>query len=256
MVLATPAPEAVEQQPYVASGDAARGAHLGGTHTRPLAIAHRAGNHLPLLYPAERLGVDFVEADLWLHRGRVEVRHLRTFGELPLPLLWDRWQLARGWGERLTLPELLSAADPRTTFMLDLKGVDGRLASQVRQTMAALAPGRPYATCSQSWDLLEEFRCHHHVLVMHSVGDERMLRRVRERLTWHDHHALSIDHRLLTAARVAELRHLAPTLLAWTVNDEARMRQLLEWGVSGIISDRLELLRTLVQAPALSPTAA
>jgi glycerophosphoryl diester phosphodiesterase len=37
-------------------------------------------------------------------------------------------------------------------------------------------------------------------------------------------------------------------LLAWTVNGEARMRQLLEWGVTGIISDRLELLEGLLQA--------
>jgi glycerophosphoryl diester phosphodiesterase len=225
---------------------------LGTSHSTigpplPLAVAHRAGNHLPLLYPAERLGVDLVEADLWLHRGRVEVRHFRTFGELPLPLLWDRWQLARGWGERLTLPELLSAAAPETSFMLDLKGADGRLAAQVRQTMTVIAPGRPYAVCSQSWDLLEDFRDDRDVLAIHSVGDERMLHTVRERLTWHDRHAVSIDHRLLTPARITALRRLAPMLLAWTVNGEARMRQLLEWGVTGIISDRLDLLKRLVQ---------
>jgi glycerophosphoryl diester phosphodiesterase len=215
-----------------------------------LAIAHRAGNHLPLLYAAERTGADLIEADLWSYRGRVEVRHLRTFGELPLPVLWDRWQLARGWGERLSLSELLAAAAPTTRFLLDLKGVDVRLASQVRRTMAALAPDRPYAVCSQSWELLEAFRGQELALVVHSVGDERMLRSIQERLTWHEHQAVGLDHRLLTAPRVADLRDLVPWLFAWTVNTESRMRQLVEWGVNGIISDRFEVLDALLKARA------
>jgi glycerophosphoryl diester phosphodiesterase len=212
----------------------------------PLAIAHRAGNHLALLQTAERSGADLVEADLWLHRGRVEVRHLRTFGELPVPVLWDRWQLARGWGERLTLPELLAAASPGTRFLLDLKGIDVRLASQVRRTMAALAPDRPYAVCSQSWELLEAFRGNELALIVHSVGDERMLRDIQERLTWHEHQAVGVDHRLLTAPRVTALRDLVPAVFAWTVNSESRMHELVDWGVNGIISDRLEVLESLL----------
>jgi hypothetical protein len=255
-VLATPAGELAEPPEHGPGAEAVAGLDLTLPPRWPLAIAHRAGNHLPLLYPAERLGVDLIEADLWLYHGRVEVRHLRTFGELPVPLLWDRWQIAPGWGGRLTLPELLDAASPRTRIMLDLKGIDVRLSSQVRQTMAALAPGRPYAVCSQSWELLDAFRGQPGVLVVYSVGDERMLRDIQERLTWHEHQAVGVDHRLLTAGRVETLRALVPAVLAWTVNSEGRMHQLVEWGVNGIISDQLDVLRAMLAertAGALEP---
>lgn len=247
-MLATPDGAVAEPRAGMTATAAAPPAAPHASPPWPLAVAHRAGNHLPLLHSAQRAGVDFVEADLWLHRGRVEVRHLRTFGELPVPLLWDRWQLARGWGERLTLPELLDAAVPGTRLMLDLKGVDARLASQVRQTMAALAPGRPYAVCSQSWKLLDAFQGRPEAFVVYSVGDERMLRDMRERLSWHEHQAVGVDHRILTAPRVAELRSLVSTVLAWTVNSESRMRELMGWGVNGIISDRVSVLEAVMRA--------
>ena len=57
-----------------------------------LAIAHRAGNSLDGLHQANLLDVDVVECDVHAHRGRLEVRHLKTAG--PLPFLWDRWELA------------------------------------------------------------------------------------------------------------------------------------------------------------------
>ena len=88
----------------------------------PFVVAHRAGNDLGILRRAEALAPRLVEADLHLRRGRVEVRHLKTLG--PLPLLWDRWRLAPGWRPRLELPALLEAAAPGTELMLDLKGHD------------------------------------------------------------------------------------------------------------------------------------
>ena len=85
-----------------------------------LAIAHRAGNSLAGLHAANELGVDVIECDVHEHRGRLEVRHLKTAG--PLPLLWDRWELASASAPRLGLDELLRADEHGTTFMLDLKG--------------------------------------------------------------------------------------------------------------------------------------
>ena len=58
----------------------------------PFLVAHRAGNDLALLRRAEERGITHVEADLHLFRGRLEVRHLKTVG--PLPILWDQWTLA------------------------------------------------------------------------------------------------------------------------------------------------------------------
>ena len=63
---------------------------------RLLAVAHRAGNSLSGLQRARELGVDVVEADVHLRRGRLEIRHLKTLG--PLPWLWDRWESQVGRG--------------------------------------------------------------------------------------------------------------------------------------------------------------
>ena len=52
----------------------------------PLAIAHRSGNHLERLQPAVAAGADLIEADVWLHRGKLEVRHLKTLGPDSHPL--------------------------------------------------------------------------------------------------------------------------------------------------------------------------
>ena len=41
-----------------------------GAPARPLAIAHRAGNRLADLSEAFAAGADYVETDVWLHRGR------------------------------------------------------------------------------------------------------------------------------------------------------------------------------------------
>ena len=55
-------------------------------------------------------------------------------------------------------------------------------------------------------------------------------------------------HRTLPAPEVAaSLLRLTRTLGSWTVNGRETLEQLRGRGVSGVISDRLELLRELVQ---------
>jgi glycerophosphoryl diester phosphodiesterase len=46
------------------------------------------------------------------------------------------------------------------------------------------------------------------------------------------------DHTALTPAEVDEAHALGLSVLAWTVNREADMRRLIDWGVDGLISDR------------------
>ena len=56
-----------------------------------------------------------------------------------------------------------------------------------------------------------------------------------------------MHRKLLTREVAASLLRLTPTLVSWTVNDRETLEQLRARGVSGVISDRLELLRELVQ---------
>ena len=104
----------------------------------PLLIAHRAGNEPERLRAAERGGADVIEADLHLRRGRLELRHLKTVGSLPV--YWDRWALAPPWRRFDDLGDLLAAAQPETALLLDLKGRDPAVA---RMTSDGAWPGRP-----------------------------------------------------------------------------------------------------------------
>jgi hypothetical protein len=132
-----------------------RGAESSRPPRRPFVVAHRSGNSMLGLQTAEALGVQAIEADVHLFRGRMEVRHLKTLG--PIPLLWDRWRLANPFRRRLVLAELLAAVDGRTELVLDLKGRDLRLAKGVAE---ALAPrrraGGHITVCARHWPLLEE----------------------------------------------------------------------------------------------------
>jgi len=58
----------------------------------------------------------------------------------------------------------------------------------------------------------------------------------------------SANFRDLDAQKVKEAQSLGLKVLAWTVNDPAQMEQLLGYGVDGIITDRPDLARKLLEA--------
>lgn len=207
---------------------------------RPLLIAHRAGNEIALLRRAERLGVDLIELDLWPYRGRLEVRHLKTAG--PLPVLWDRWKLSSARTPRLQLAELLLVLDPETRLMIDLKGTDPSSPERLLACLDEHRPGQEHLICSQSWILLDHLNEAPHTSVIYSIGSRRQLRAIWPRLERDDHQAVSIQARLLTPLLVQQLKERVSTVISWPVNSEARRRQLLSWGVDGLISDDLDLL--------------
>jgi hypothetical protein len=201
---------------------------------RPFVVAHRAGNRLADLRAAERLGLAVVEADVRLFRRRLEVRHLKTVG--PLPILWDRWRLAPPWQPRLELPELLAAASDATELVLDLKGRDPALASR---TLAAIEPylrHRRVTVCARRWSILDAF-AGSPVRRVHSVGNARQLRRLLRRFAGQRLDGVSIHERLLNAATMTSLRGLADVVMTWPVNRPERARELLRLGVDGLITD-------------------
>lgn len=207
---------------------------------RPFVIAHRAGNDLDALGRAAELGLPWVEADLRLFRGRIEVRHLKTLG--PVRVLWDRWFLAPRSTGRLLLGELLAAA-PRgtgTQLVLDLKGPDARLGRRVVDALRAEPDLRPITVCARSWRQLRHFRDEPGVRLLHSVGSAGQLRRVLrggDRLE-----GVSIHARLLTRETAARLRERADLLVSWPVNTLEEARRLLALGVDGLITDEPERL--------------
>jgi glycerophosphoryl diester phosphodiesterase len=228
----------------------------GGTRRKgsPFFVAHRAGNDLALLRAAEERSVDLVEADVRLFRGRLEVRHLKTLG--PIPVLWDRWQLGNPFAPRLQLHELLSATGPGTELMLDLKGRSHRLATGV---LAALGPelgARRVTVCARAWPLLAPFEGLPGVRTVYSVGNARQLRALLQLGRTRRLQGISIHERLLSPASVAELRGVADLVMTWPANAAGRARELVEMGVDGLITDRFDLALELASlAPSREPAA-
>ena len=212
------------------------------TPPHPLTIAHRAGNQLQRLEEAIAAAVDYVEADLWLYRGRLEVRHEKTAG--PLPILWDRWSLKPGWTPRLGFEELLAAAGDGGGLLLDLKGEDGELAEAVAKTLERAGAVDSVAFTSPTWEYLDRLS---ELLPgaprFYTIGSLPRLAALRPRLERGEIAKVSIDSRILTAEIVAELgRTGVETIITWAVETAERARDVLAWGVSGITSDSLPLL--------------
>ena len=115
---------------------------------RPLLIAHRYGNGLPLIDDAARAGSDVIEVDVCFHRGHLEVDHDKTLG--PIPLHCDRWSLALGHSRPLRLPEVLAHFPEHIEPMLDLKGTDPVLPAALRALVAQHFSGRNYMVSTQN----------------------------------------------------------------------------------------------------------
>ena len=223
------------------SGSSERGA-------RPFLVAHRAGNCLAHLRATELLGTELVEADIRLYLGRLEVRHLRTVG--PLPILWDRWQLAVPWRRRLQLGELLDATAPETELVLDVKGSRAKVAEKTLEAIRPFLGARRFTVCARAWPLLELF-AGLPVRRLHSIGTERELCRFLERFGTERVDGVSIHERLLRRDTVGPLRSIADVVLTWTVNRPARASELVRLGVDGIVTDDVATLsRPGILAPA------
>ncbi|QBR91059.1 glycerophosphodiester phosphodiesterase [Nocardioides euryhalodurans] len=211
-----------------------------------LAVAHRAGNSLAGLQAARELGVDVVECDVHHHRGRLEVRHLKTAG--PLPFLWDRWELVPASAPRLGLEELLQADRHGTTFMLDLKGRRPATAAAVARLLHEVAPHHPVLACGRWWPAVDAVARLPWVLPVLSARSRLELRRLRRRVAAAPGtvHGASVHASLLDRSLVAELHRGLDVVMTWPVDDPVELRRVLGLGVSGVISDEPGVLAELV----------
>ncbi len=211
----------------------------------PLAIAHRAGNSLAGLHAANELGVDVIECDVHQHRGRLEVRHLKTAG--PLPFLWDRWELASASAPRLGLRELLEADEQGTTFMLDLKGRRIGTARAVARLLHEVGHRRPLLVCGRYWPAVDVLAARDYVRPVLSARNRAELGRLRQRVAAGPPvHGVSVHATLLDAPLVASLREHVEVVMTWPVNDEATLEAVLSVGANGIISDEPDVLASLL----------
>ncbi len=214
---------------------------------RPLAIAHRAGNCLPRLARAKAIGADLAELDLWLHRGRLEVRHARALG--PLPLLREGWRIAPAW-PRLELEAVLEAAARDLPLMVDLKTESPALSKAVAAAFERRLPGAPYAVTARAWPLLAPFEGMAHVRLLPSAAWPGELAALMPELGGR-FRALSLHATLAQPEAMRELAARGVDACVWPVNTRAALAQALAAGAAGVNSDNLDLLAAVVAGTAL-----
>lgn len=209
-------------------------------HSRPALIAHSAGNGARAAGAALDVGADFLEVDLWVHRGRFEVRHERRVF-FRIPLLFEMWYLKLTPRRPFGLDDLLQQSAGRAGIFLDLKNGGEDAARLVREALDAFPDTRPVLASSQSWSLLRELRerCPEtHVLYSVDVPEKLdLLFQVMERDTVP--FGVSCRHTLLTEEVMARFRERNLVVCAWTVNDPERAVELARLGVAAIATDNV-----------------
>jgi glycerophosphoryl diester phosphodiesterase len=209
----------------------------------PIVIAHRFGNSLEGIRTAVAEGAAYLELDVWYSRGRLEVRHEKTFG--PFPIEWDRWYVRWRQQEALLLSDVLDALPTGIGAMLDLKGGDRRLAPMVLETIRRYGSANRVMVSARLWDHLVSLREHPELLLFHSVGTKGQLRRVRPLLDARAQDAICVHYRLLDDATVRELKQHVISVATWPINDATRLHRAMGWGVDAVITDNLDVVRHL-----------
>jgi glycerophosphoryl diester phosphodiesterase len=208
-----------------------------------LAVAHRAGNDLAVLQEAAELGADVIEADVHLHRNRLEVRHEKSLG--PLPWLWDKWELYPASQERLMLDHLLDALPLGQTVMLDLKGV-GQVGPRTLGHLQERSVEHPLLVCARWWPSALAFRDAPWARVLLSARGRTEIARLRRHLrTNPPPYGVSLHLSMLTPALVDEIQARGTLVLSWPVDDTAALTRAQALGIDGAITKDLEIVRAL-----------
>jgi glycerophosphoryl diester phosphodiesterase len=209
-------------------------------------VAHRGGNSRSALRRALGLGLDWIETDIWLHYGRLVARHDRSVWRLPIS--YSRTSLRLNLAPALVLDTvLLATAATSTRVLIDLKGDQTDLPAAIVRLLERRDAFARTALCGQEWGPLEQAQqLNPAVRVFFSLGrPEHLDSYLSRRQAGAAPPLASCRHSLLTPATVAALKEAGSTVIAWTVDSEARARQLLAWGVDGITSNDYRLLARL-----------
>jgi len=233
---------------------------------RPLVIGHRGAsadapeNTIAAFELALEQGADGIELDVHLTADEQPVvihdftLERTTDGAGPVsgrPLRELKRLDAGGWldrrfrGQRVqTLQEVLERFRERARFWIELKGgsalypgIEERVVSMVEiydVVDRVLVQSFDHAAIGRVRSLNREIPVG--ALVARAPLDPSLLR--PEAIS-----AICPGAEVLTEALLDEIRRAGLGCYVWTVNEPAQMDRLVEWGVSGIITDRPGLLR-------------
>jgi glycerophosphoryl diester phosphodiesterase len=193
---------------------------------------------------------DYLEIDLWVHRGRFEARHERRL-PFHLPGIYERWYLHRPPADRDPLGTILHACEEHTGLLLDIKNGNHLPSTMVARALAKWEQTAAVAASSQHWPALRAIaRAAPAVAVYYSVDVVAKLDLLfsvarRDPLPA----GISCRHSLLTREVVERLHDEGLAVIAWTVDNEKRAVQLAEMGVDAITTHRVRELRAEIGGP-------
>lgn len=199
-------------------------------------VGHNSGGTLAATRQALKNGADVIEVDVASLDGELVSAHFP-----PLPIVGRR--VFRG----PTLEEVWRASAAADVIKLDLKESSPAFRALLFEFLNRHDGERQIIVSSRDPVTLS--------LLMHqaptafrffSVPDQPTLDRVYRdydlRMTIE---GVSIRHTLLTADSAAQLRNLQLIIVAWTVNDLTRVNELVRFGVDGITTDNLAIMKLL-----------
>jgi glycerophosphoryl diester phosphodiesterase len=208
-----------------------------------LLVAHRTPSSRVMCEQLHEAGARVFEADVQVDRdGRLAVSHYLPVGRGGL-LQRDNWRVRwhTGAAHDPRIADVDAVVPPGAAILLDLKGRER--AQLVETVVETLSDHARYRVCTSFPDELDRVR-RAGFRTWRTINNGRHLAEVLGEGGLADE-ALTVRHTLLTASTLDRLHALVPTVVAWTVNDQARARRLRLLGVDGLTTDRMSVLRAL-----------
>lgn len=172
-------------------------------------------------------------------RGRVQDHGAAEIARLDAGARFDRRFAGEGVPTLSATLALLAELD--MGFNLEVKPCPGREAETTKAAIAVLRRAWP---ANRPAPIISSFKAQS-LRAARDIAPELPRGYLAERLdaTWHEQ-ALGLDcvavhpgTRHLTRAQVAAVKQAGYPLLVWTVNEPARARELVGWGVDSLITD-------------------
>jgi glycerophosphoryl diester phosphodiesterase len=209
-----------------------------------LLVAHRTPPTQSGCVQLAEAGATVFEVDVQLSGEHVVVSHflpvLRVRGWLENDNWKVRWS-GPGAARHPALHEVTARVPADCEILLDPKEqADGRRAELTSRLIAEVADRSRYYVSTRHEGDLARFR-RAGFRTWRTVGNPRELGAVLGAGSRADS-GVSVRHTLLSDSTVARLHDVVPTVVAWTVNNVHRARQLREMGVDGLTTDRREVM--------------
>lgn len=191
-------------------------------------------------------GADVFEVDVQLRGDHIAVSHFLPVVGAMGRLQHDNWRfrLHPPPGGDPRLAAVIAAIPPGALILLDPKEtVPARRAALVEAIVEQAPDPSRYRISTSCIDDLARFRAAG-FSTWRTVENRSHLARALTGPRLADQ-AVTVRHTLLDAAVVRRLHCIVASVVVWTVNDVGRARQLRDFGVDGVTTDSLDVLRAL-----------